>query len=273
MVEFSCRRPDTRLSPFVKMYFWGKDDSPPLIQRTVPNGEMGLCFYRNSSVIYKGVGDIQSCIAGQSTIFQDIISKGPIEIVVAHFTTIGAHLFFNMPLNILFGRISRLGEVEDTGLSVLEEKIMLAPDYHACWDELDSFFLQRLDVNNDDLLNLKRLQRAVAYGQRNPAESNVVEAASSACLSTRHFNRLFSKTIGMPPKDFLRIKRFHYALKNLKDLYMTDKSHYSLTDIACKSGYYDLSHMSSEFLSITGLSPKKLLAVSQNDNDSVGWRM
>lgn len=40
MVDFRYRRPDARLAPFVKMYFWGRDTDPPPTQRTIPNGEM-----------------------------------------------------------------------------------------------------------------------------------------------------------------------------------------------------------------------------------------
>lgn len=271
MVDFRYRRPDARLAPFVKMYFWGRDTDPPPTQRTIPNGEMGVCFYRHGTVIYDGVGEIRSCIAGQDIKYQDIISQGAIEIVGTHFTTIGAHLFFNMPLNIFFRHSTRLEDIDDEGFARLEEEVMLAPNHRVCWDIFDTFFLERLSRSNDDALNLRRLQRALAYGHGDPTRTNVADAASEACLSTRHFNRLFSQMIGLPPKEFLRLLRFHNALRNLKNQHFNTQ--HSLTEIACDSGYYDLSHMSSEFREISGLSPKELLSASENDNDPVGWRM
>lgn len=84
------------------MYFWGRDANPPDVQRIVPNGEMGLWFYRGNKVEYVGRGEVQSCLSGQSVSFLDISSRGEIEIVGAHFTVLGACLFFRN-LNGAFG--------------------------------------------------------------------------------------------------------------------------------------------------------------------------
>ena len=83
MAQFVSRLPDPRLRPYVKVYFWGYDSHAPRVQRIVPNGEMGLCFYRSNPVIYDGVGRVNSCLAGQNIHYQDIISiDGKIEIRV-----------------------------------------------------------------------------------------------------------------------------------------------------------------------------------------------
>lgn len=259
--------PDERLRPYIKMYFWGNDNQAPLVQRIVPNGEIGLCFYRSGKVLYDHVGDRRSCLAGQSTHYQDIISDGNIEITGVHFTTLGAHLVFHSPLNIFFGQTVAIDDLEDKGLSELEDQIMTASTYLDCWRVMDSFFLNRIMEADVNVLNFKRLQRAIAYCQHCFNTVHICDMAEQACLSERHFNRVFSEVTGMSPKEYLRLQRYHKTLKNIKS--GTD----TISGIALKNGYCDFSHLAQDFKSISGYSPTELLKYSRNDNDEFGWRL
>ena len=171
MVTIKTRLPIPSLRPYVKMYFWGKDDEAPLVQRIVPNGEMGLCFYLNQPVIYDGIGERRSCLSGQSLHYLDIVSDGRIEIVGAHFTTLGAHVFFSSPLRHFFGQIVPLADLADPRLHRLEEDVMLASDYEICWDLMEAFFLERLCHSDFDALTIPPL------------------AASHCLWSASHFRR------------------------------------------------------------------------------------
>ena len=142
------------------MYFGSSDDHAPHVQRIVPNGEMGICFYRGGEVTYDGVGRIRNCLSGQSMSYQDIVSDGRIDIVGAHFTTLGAALFFNAPLHSLFGAPTPLTALGDDEVDRLEEQIMEAGGYDLCFDLMDRFFLGRIGRTDIDPLNLRRLQRA-----------------------------------------------------------------------------------------------------------------
>ena len=80
MAEIRMESPDASLCPFIKMYFWGYDTNVPRVQRIVPNGEMGLCFYRRGDVSYVAVDWVaasqKSCIMGQGMRYNDIIAEG-----------------------------------------------------------------------------------------------------------------------------------------------------------------------------------------------------
>lgn len=267
MINFQSHKPDIRLTPFIKSYFWGKDDNAPLIQRIVPNGEMGLCIYRGNYVCYSDVGKVTGCLSGQHIHYQDIMSDGKIEIVGVHFTVLGAHLFFQLPMAELYGQTVRINDLNDLGLTELEEQIMLASDSNTYWQLFDSFFLRRMAESQIDILNIKRLQRAIAYGQQHTSNTRIIDVATASCLSQRHFTRIFTNVVGMPPKDYLRLQRYHKALHDLKVGGCT------ATEIAWNNGYYDFSHLSADFKLITGLSPKQLLKDSANDDDAVGWRL
>lgn len=267
MAQFLSRLPAAPLRPYVKVYFWGIDHNAPKVQRIVPNGEMGLCFYRSCSVIYDGTGRIDSCLAGQSLHYQDIISDGHIEIVGAEFTTLGACLFFSTPLHEYFGKTVQLTDLQDAELAALEDSIMNAKDSSECFDLMDSFFLKRLINSSVDALNLRRLQRALAYGMNHTTNAQLDGLASEACLSQRHFCRLFSSMAGLSPKDYMRLQRYRTALHALK------KRNATLTSIALDCGYYDHSHMTHEFRAISGYTPSQLLPLSENDSDTFGWRL
>lgn len=269
MFLFRTRLPDHRLTPYLKMYFYGKDDAAPPVQRTVPNGEMGLCIYRGRAVRYDGLGLRQSCLMGQRVRYQDILSDGAIEIVGAHFTTLGAHAFFRLPLRELFGHSIPLSELQDTELTILEERAMQASTPEACWDLLDDFFLHRLANTEVNLLTFRRLQRAIAYGQRHLADAHIDQVASEACLSQRHFSRLFSDVTGISPKEYLRLQRYHHTLHELK----ADQGRSTLSEIAWRNGYYDYSHLFADFRQICGYSPTRLLQLSDHNEDLCGWRL
>lgn len=269
MIALETGFPDIRLTPYVKMYFWGSDEDAPRVQRTVPNGEMGLCFYRNSNVIYDGQGNISSCLSGQRTVYQDIISDGRLEIVFVGFTTLGAHMFFNTSLYEFFGKNISLSELGDQDLLDLEQRVMLATSTSEIWSLLDEFFLQRLSQSKADPINFKRLWRAISYGQRHLADARVSDLASEACLSERHLSRVFSDITGMSPKDYMRVQRYHNTLKELKAMKVGE----TISDIAWRNGYCDFSHLSAEFRKISGYSPSTLIGVSDNDSDEIGWRI
>lgn len=268
MIEFHTQLPDKRLRPYIKMYFGSRNANPPKSQRIVPNGEMGLWFFRNNGVGYDGEGRICSCVSGQTTCYHDILSLGGIDVVGAHFTVIGAARFFNH-IKDFYGRFIELQDFNDAALSEIEERVMLAEDYDAYWRLLDAFFLRRLVGAKTDELNIRRIQSAANYAQSHLSGLRISDLASEACLSQRQFYRLFTDVAGLPPKEYVRIRRYH---KTLYDLKCNDGSR-SMTEVAWLNGYYDFSHLTSDFRKIAGYSPKQLLSVSENVNDAVGWRI
>lgn len=269
MTKFEMHLPHPHLRPYIKMYFWGRDAKPPLAQRVVPNGEMGMMFYRTDDVKLDGVQRMCSCVKGQSMRYHDIVAQGSIDIVGAHFTMLGAQVFLKAPLSEYFETTVELADIEDAELKELEKRVADAADHHECWQWMEAFFLRRLSVHDADILNLRRLQRAIAYGQQHAAGARIGDIASEACLSQRQFGRLFSDMVGLSPKDFIRLRRYHQAVLDLKRHHGT----VPMATIAWRNGYYDVSHLSSDFRKLTGFSPARLLEVSKNDGDTIGWRI
>jgi AraC-like DNA-binding protein len=73
-------------------------------------------------------------------------------------------------------------------------------------------------------------------------------------VSERHLRRVFLATIGVSPKAFARLARFHRALRAARQ-----DAPASWTSIAVAAGYYDQAHLIGEFRAIAGVTPRALV--------------
>ncbi len=94
-------------------------------------------------------------------------------------------------------------------------------------------------------------------GSHNPHPS-VRQLAGDLGMSTRHFNRLFQKGLGLRPKTFLRIQRFRSVLWQMH----TDRGRVgnSWPEMARKAGYADHPHLIREFREFTDHTPTAYMA-------------
>ncbi|WP_446743857.1 helix-turn-helix domain-containing protein [Silvibacterium acidisoli] len=77
------------------------------------------------------------------------------------------------------------------------------------------------------------------------------DMAREAGLSTSHFSRLFRKSSGRTPHQYVLEQRIDHAKSLMAD------SHHSLLDIAIASGFRTHQHFSKVFHRITGRSPRQ----------------
>ena len=83
---------------------------------------------------------------------------------------------------------------------------------------------------------------------------SAAEMASVACLGERQFLRVFRNYVGIPPKQFVRLRRFHKTLQTMQQQAASSKN-IDLMSVALEHGYYDLSHMALEFQQMGCVSP------------------
>ena len=81
----------------------------------------------------------------------------------------------------------------------------------------------------------------------------VKEVARQSSYSERQLNRLFLTQIGMNMKDYVRLTRFNYVLKNIQ------KSPCFFAALSQQAGYFDQAHFDKDFKSISGVTPQKYL--------------
>jgi len=81
-------------------------------------------------------------------------------------------------------------------------------------------------------------------------------------LSYRSVHRLYKKRLGIPPKEFLNIKRYRKGVRQLRQTR-------TFTDLAYQVGFADQSHMIREFKKYTGFTPRHFLKNSLTIDDEV----
>lgn len=118
----------------------------------------------------------------------------------------------------------------------------------------DAFFLQQLaKIGRAEDINMQRMMRVFAYIEtHHPVDIRLADLAAEACVCPRQFNRIFAEYVGLSPKEYIRIYRFHAALMALRE----HPEHTTMMQLAWDHGYYDLKHMNTDFRDICAHAPK-----------------
>lgn len=98
-----------------------------------------------------------------------------------------------------------------------------------------------------------RTRLVVAAAER-LAQQRVGTVADELGVSERNLRRVFAQVVGMSPKAYARLSRFHRAHRAARASQTVDWA-----AIAIEQGYCDQAHMIAEFRQLTGVTPAALL--------------
>jgi transcriptional regulator GlxA family with amidase domain len=116
--------------------------------------------------------------------------------------------------------------------------------------------VQRLVPALPALVRDPRIERAVRFIERHFQEKiSVKEIAKVARLSSYHFLRAFSATVGVSPHEYVIRCRLRHAQR----LIISSASSRPLADIAVEAGFYDEAHLASHFRRVFGQPPGRWL--------------
>lgn len=96
--------------------------------------------------------------------------------------------------------------------------------------------------------------RLALHAAHRLAESSVSAVADALAVSERHLRRIFQDAIGVSPKTYSRLTRFHRAVRAARR-----GGAVNWADIAADAGYYDQAHLIAEFRAIAGASPRAFI--------------
>ncbi|NNC76774.1 MAG: AraC family transcriptional regulator [Woeseiaceae bacterium] len=128
----------------------------------------------------------------------------------------------------------------------LEKELRLAESDISRVKVADRLLLDGLKSSSAIAPRLKLLLNAANGGRCSSAEM-----AQKLSVSDRTFSRLWNDVVGIQPRKFVQLMRFHNALE------MIDRGA-KLSQVAADCGYSDQAHMARQIKAITGLPPSSL---------------
>ena len=109
-----------------------------------------------------------------------------------------------------------------------------------------------------------RLQKILAYmAERLADEISVVELADACTMSESHFSREFSKSVGLPPHQYLMKLRLERARETLLG------SDARVIDVALQLGFTNASHFARAFARRYGIAPAAFRQLARHASDDL----
>jgi AraC-like DNA-binding protein len=234
-------RPDFLLAPYIeKVWYCEGYQATHRRERVLPNGRFQLIIN-----LARAAGP--SVILGMST-RHSILETASIQSVMGVvFRPGGALPFFSPPADEFSNRPVALDDLWNTPGRELRERLLETANPAARMRILQEEFKHRLGRHAE-------LHCAVRFGLAefhcDPLAVRIVEVAREAGISRRRFGGLFREQVGLTPKLYCRLLRFHQVVRRIASGAPVDWAQVSLD-----GGYYDQAHMAHEFHEFAGISP------------------
>ncbi|MBC8070733.1 MAG: AraC family transcriptional regulator [Deltaproteobacteria bacterium] len=167
-------------------------------------------------------------------------------------TPIGAHRLTGVPARLLADAVVGLGDVFGSAGPSLTARLQELPSWEARFDVLDTFLLARLE-------RARAVPRIVVAAHQRIVASHgaitVSELARELGISRKHLIAGFHEHVGLAPKLFGQVVRFHGAIAHV----LADGSHRDWARIATAAGYYDQAHLIRDVRRFSGYTPGELV--------------
>ena len=264
---FSHIAPRPALRDFVRDYliahFRFDHEKPTALKPYAPKPEQGITFFvrgRPTSV-NPLTGQAQTAspisIFGQQRQRCDVHLTSEFLMLRVHFQPGALFRLLNVPLyefgdSYFDAEFVLGGEVRD-----VNERLSAAGGYADLIAILEEYLVRRV---RKATLDVHPADRAACRLTADPLNASLDWLARNACMSPRQFNRTFTERIGVGPKLYSRLVRFHRAYR-LKTLHRT----IAWPRVAIECGYVDYQHMVRDFRYFTNATPNVWL---DEDNTS-----
>lgn len=173
--------------------------------------------------------------------------EGKINEITIYFKPLAINAFLEQNLNHYnSSNFSEFSPFEDYRKSMID--ILSLQNDTEKIEALESYWLSKLRGFQHNFLETVLSEM---MGDENDALT-ITELCKKNAISRTTLNKHFGRHICKTPSQFKKILRFRNAVNR----YASNKTRNNLTDIAYGVDYFDQSHMTREFKSVTGFSPK-----------------
>jgi AraC-like DNA-binding protein len=250
-----ARAPCVPLRPFVQLV-WAVEESVAALgaerrEHVLPTGRMHLVIRLGQDPlrIFAGPDDRNGTLAGQALIggardtFYTRAISGPQCSVGAMFRPGAAEALFGPSAEEFAHRHTSLEDVAGAAVESLRDQLAGLP-LDARLNALEALLLARMP-------RARAMHPAVAQALSELAgRSDVGHVLTATGYSHRTMITLFRRSVGLAPKQYVRILRFARAVKEVR-------AGRALADAAIGAGYSDQAHLSREFREFSGTTPSE----------------
>jgi AraC-like DNA-binding protein len=176
------------------------------------------------------------------------------ELLGIHFNPGGAFPFLGFPFGDLHGLNTTLSELwGEQRVSQLRCLLHEARSVEMKFRVLEKWLVR---IANRPLKHHPAVAFAMKEFHTDPGLLSSAAMAERVNLSQRRFIELFRDEVGMKPKLFCRVQRFHAVIRMISNLDSVDWA-----DVALTHGYFDQPHFIHDFQEFSGLNPTQYLGL------------
>ncbi len=229
------------------------------MERVLPNGAFSLIFNLNESprCLYPRdpAGTLQrfrrAWVSGAQSGYITIDAVAGSSLMGVHFLPGGASRLLGIPADHLRDSVVELDAIWGLESDTLRQTLLEAPTPEAKFARLEKHLLFRhRKARAPDALVAHALHQFQQAAPLARIDQVVVESG----LSHKGFIERFQRSVGLSPKRYCRILRFHDVLRRVDR-----QTPAAWAALAADCGYYDQSHLIQEFRSFSGLIPSRYL--------------
>jgi AraC-like DNA-binding protein len=256
-VTFSYIAPSPSLRHFIRDYLiahFGFDQQAPVPHKPyAPKPEQGITFFVRGrpSMADPISGNVHKAppasLFGQQVKRCDVHLPPEFLMFRVHFRPGALFRMLNFPIYDLGEDYYDAELVLGTDVREVSERLALARSYADMIDRAEAFLLGAVRKARQDVHPVDRVASYLEDDFRQPPADWL---ARQACLSPRQFNRKFTERLGVGPKLYSRLIRFHRAHR-LK----AARPAVGWPTVALECGYTDYQHLVRDFKEFTGATP------------------
>lgn len=242
------------LARLVERFWFSEGTTGAARERLLPNGMIEVAISLGDPhrlVEGKGTETLRFCLTGLQTRPMVIEHPARHRVLGMRLHPAGAYALLDLPMSEVTGITVELHDLVGAAAAELAERCHGAASVEHCFRNAANWVQERARRRTLD----PRVAWSLGRIEETFGAVPIAAIRDTTGLSKTRLAGVFREQIGVLPKAYARIVRFRRALALL------DRESSSLATAALDAGYYDQSHMTTEFRELADLTPREFIAV------------